>query len=438
MAAVSAHAAAAPPRRAPNVILIMSDDQGSVDLGCYGTEDLVTPHLDALAGRGVRFTQFYSAAPVCSASRAGTLTGRHPVRAGISGNAPSQQGENGGLTPGVLTMADHLRAGGYATGHVGKWHLGYNDATRPTARGFDSSFGHMGGCIDNWSHFFYWAGPNVHDLHRDGAEIHQPGRFFADLMVEEATRFIDNHRARPFFLFLPFNLPHYPYQPDLKWLDHFRALPIPRRFYAAFLATMDERIGAVLHNVEELGLAEDTIVIFQPDHGHSTEERAFFGGGNAGPYRGAKFSLFEGGIRLPAIISQPGRLPHGAVRGQVVHGCDWLPTVLDLCGLPPAGDDIDGRSITRVLAAADAPSPHEVLHWQMGDGPAAQWAVREGDWKLIGHAWDTSVDDRGHERIPLFLGNVAQDPGERHDFAAEQPEVVARLRAHRAQWLAHG
>jgi arylsulfatase A-like enzyme len=292
----------------------------------------------------------------------------------------------------------------------------------------------MGGCIDNYSHYFYWDGPNVHDLHRDGGEIWQPGRFFPDLMVEEANRFIEANRDRPFFLFLPFNLPHYPYQPDLAWLEHFRHLPHPRNLYAAFLATMDQRIGQVLATVEALGLTQETIVIFQPDHGHSTEERACWGGGCSGPYRGAKFSLFEGGIRLPAVIAAPGRLPAGAVRGQLTYGCDWLPTLARLCGFEtPEG--IDGLDILPVLQSAEAASPHEVLHWQMGTGPQAQWAVRRGDWKLIGNAWDTSLNDRGSERTPLFLANLAQDPGERCNLIEEQAAVAAELRAERERWL---
>jgi arylsulfatase A-like enzyme len=162
-------AAASAPK--PNVIFILADDQGSVDLGCYGAKDLHTPHTDAIAARGVRFTQFYSAAAVCSPSRAGALTGRWPARAGVPGNVSSQKGGRGGLPPEERTMAEVFKAAGYATAHIGKWHLGYTPETSPRAQGFDHSFGHMGGCIDNYSHFFYWQGPNRHDLWRDGTEV---------------------------------------------------------------------------------------------------------------------------------------------------------------------------------------------------------------------------------------------------------------------------
>ncbi|HVX60653.1 MAG TPA: sulfatase-like hydrolase/transferase, partial [Pirellulales bacterium] len=313
----------------PNVIVIMTDDQGSIDAGCYGAKDLATPAIDALAKRGVRFTQFYAAAPVCSPSRAGLLTGRYPLRAGLPNNAGSQRGGHG--MPGEqVTIAEMLKAAGYATAHIGKWHLGYTPEMMPNGHGFDHSFGHMGGCIDNYSHFFYWSGPNVHDLHRNGREVHYPGRFFGDLMVEEATRFIEQHRSQPFFIYFAVNMPHYPYQGDPKWLEHYKDLPYPRNLYAAFVSTLDERVvGALLNKVDDFGLREKTLVIYQSDNGHSTEERAHFGGGNPGPYRGAKFSLFEGGMRLPAVISWPGHLPEGEVRDQLVHSCDWMPTIAE-------------------------------------------------------------------------------------------------------------
>jgi arylsulfatase A len=419
----------------PNVIVILSDDQGSVDAGCYGAKDLLTPNIDALAARGVRFTQFYAAAPVCSPSRAGLLTGRYPLRCGITGNASSQHDGKDALPTSEITMAQMFKAAGYATAHLGKWHLGYTPETVPTARGFDFSFGHMGGCIDNFSHFFHWAGPSVHDLHLNGAEVYHNGEFFPDLMVREATRFIEAHRAQPFFLYFAINLPHYPYQPDEKWRKHFKDLPYPRNLYAAFLTTMDDRIGALLRRVDDLRLRDRTIVIFQSDNGHSTEDRAHSGGGSAGPYRGAKFSLLEGGIRLPGIISWPGHLPQGAMRSQVVHGCDWFPTVAELCEVKVLNPDLDGRSLVPVIKSAAARSPHDVLHWQVDSGTNTQWAVREGDWKLIGNAWDTTKGATDKRRIPLFLANLAEDVGEQNDYAAGQPQIVERLRKLHEEWV---
>ena len=419
--------------RKPNVILIVTDDQGAVDAGCYGAKDLVTPAIDALAARGLRFTQFYAAAAVCSPSRAALLTGRYPLRAGLTGNASSEAGGQG-LPGAQVTLAETFKAAGYATAHIGKWHLGYTPDEMPNAQGFDHSFGHMGGCIDNFSHFFYWQGANRHDLHRNGREVRAPGRFFGDLMVEEAAGFLERNRDRPFLVYFALNMPHYPYQGDPKWLEHFRDLPSPRNLYAAFLATCDERIGALLAKIDALGLRQDTIVVFQSDNGHSTEDRAHGGGGSSGPYRGAKFSLFEGGIRLPGILSWPGHLPAGETRGQLAHACDWLPTLAELCGVPLLEPDVDGRSLVPVLRAADAPSPHAALHWD--GGKRSQWAVREGDWKLMGNLQSTPGDPLAPEDKRLFLANLSTDPGERTNLAARHPDRVAQLQQRRADWLA--
>jgi arylsulfatase A-like enzyme len=322
-----------------------------------------------------------------------------------------------------VTIAEMLKAAGYATGHVGKWHLGYSPDTMPLGQGFDTSFGHMGGCIDNYSHFFYWDGPNRHDLHRDGREVHRPGRFFGDLMAEEGIAFLRQNKDRPFFLYFAINEPHYPYQGDPKWLERYAGLKYPRNLYAAFLSTMDERIGRLIAELDSLRLRERTLVIVQSDHGHSTEERAHFGGGSAGIYRGAKFSLFEGGIRVPAIASWPGHLPEGQVRVQIAHGCDWLPTIAELCGVPSPKVRLDGRSLAAVIRSADAPSPHDELHWRHEKG----WAVRSGDWKLLHDAVDTSDRNPGKNIPGDYLVNLRDDPSEGTNLAAGHPEIVDRL-----------
>ncbi len=414
----------------PNVIFILADDQGSVDVGCYGAADLHTPHTDALAERGVRFTQFYSAAPVCSPSRAGILTGRWPARAGVPGNCSSQQGGRGALPPSEITMAEMFKDAGYATAHIGKWHLGYTRETMPLMQGFDHSMGHMGGCIDNWSHFFYWNGPNIHDLWRNGTEVFHDGQYFPDLMVKEASEFMQTNRANPFFIYYALNTPHYPYQGDAHWLEHFQGLQYPRNLYAAFLAAQDQRIGELLTKVDALGLRDDTIIVFQSDNGFSTEERAHFGGGNSGPYRGAKFSLFEGGIRLPAIISWPSQLPANEVRDQLAHACDWMPTLAELTQVQPPAVHLDGRSLVKVLKDASAQSPHaeRALHWQVGTGKNANWAVREGDWKLLGDVRHTGDGEDPDARTATFLVNLADDLGERTNLAEQHPEIVSRLR----------
>jgi len=419
---------------APNVIIIYTDDQGSVDAGCYGADDLMTPNLDRLAATGIRFTQFYAPAPVCSASRAGLLTGKYPPNAGVPSNVSSRPG-NPGMAPEQVTIAEVLKGAGYATAHIGKWHLGYTPETMPNNQGFDYSFGHMGGCIDNYSHFFYWAGPNRHDLHRNGEEVFHDGEFFPDLMVKEAGEFMAAHRDEPFFIYFAMNGPHYPYQGEAEWLAHYRGagVPYPRDLYAAFLSSVDARIGALIDQVEALGLRENTVIIVQSDHGHSVEERAHLGGGSAGPYRGAKFSLFEGGLRVPAIVSWPGHLEAGGVRDQIAHGSDWFPTIAEFCGVPLDGAAIDGKSLGPLLRSAEAPSPHGALHWIFPGGPDSQWAVREGDWKLLGNPQDPTAPE-GAELPPYMLVNVARDPGEQTDLTEQEPEKFAALKALHEAW----
>jgi arylsulfatase A len=429
-----------PAAERPNVIVILTDDQGTIDAKCFGATDLVTPGIDSLAQRGVRLTQFYAAAPVCSPSRAGLLTGRYPVRAGVPGNVSSQKG-GVGMPSEQITMAETFKAAGYATAHVGKWHLGYTPQTMPGGQGFDFSFGHMGGCIDNFSHFFYWRGPNRHDLWRQGEEVYRDGRFFPDLMVEEAVDFITENQQRPFFMYFAMNTPHYPYQGDVKWLEYYQDLAYPRNLYAAFVTTLDARIKTLVDAVDELNLRERTIIVFQSDHGHSTEQRAHHGGGNAGPHRGAKFSLFEGGIRVPAVISWPGSLSEGAVRDQMAHSCDWLPTLAELCGVKLLNDDVDGRSLVKVLKSETAESPHDVLHWTIG----GSWAVRQGPWKLLGNPRDTGTtaswsgpDSPGKLPAPpkLMLVNIEEDPSEKTDRSSQEPEVFQKLKAAHDDWAA--
>ncbi len=419
--------------RPPNVVIIYTDDQGTLDANCYGAKDLITPHTDSLARQGIRFTQMYAPSCICSASRAGLMTGRIPVRAGVPGNCPSTKGMPGMPTEEV-TIAEMLRRTGYVTGHVGKWHLGYTPETMPGGQGFDYTFGHMGGCIDNYSHFFYWHGPNRHDLWRNGAEIWDDGRFFPDLMADACEQFLEKNKDRPFFLYWANNVPHYPLQGTDRWRAKYKHLPAPRRMYAAFVSTLDERIGRVVAKIDELGLREKTLIIFQSDHGHSTEERTFGGGGFAGPYRGAKGCLFEGGLRVPSIVSMPGTVPQGEVRSQMATGCDWLPTIAQLCKAKLPKRKIDGKSLVPVIRSGDAPSPHEEFYWQFGRGGGAQWVVRQGDWKLLGNPRDNSRKTPLTKDDKLFLCDLSEDIGEMKNVAKENPEVVGRLKAIRAEF----
>ena len=418
--------------RKPNVVLIFTDDQGTIDLNCYGAKDLHTPNLDRLAREGTRFTQFYVAAPVCSPSRAALMTGRYPQRAGVPGNVSSTKGE-AGMNPEQVTIAEMLKSAGYATGHVGKWHLGYTPETMPNGQGYDSSFGHMGGCIDNYSHFFYWQGPNRHDLWEDGKEIWRDGEYFGDMMVDRCKKFIDEKKKEPFFLYWAINMPHYPLQGTEKWRKKYDSLPAPRRMYAEFVSTVDEMVGEVVAHLEKLKLREDTIIIWLSDHGHSVEQRTFSGGGSAGDFRGHKFTLWEGGIRVPCIVSWPGRIPKNAVRDQVGISIDWMPTIAEYCGVKPPDREIDGKSITGLIDSADAPSPHDVLHWQTGrDG--RHWAVRQGKWKLVHNGPATGYKGRKLPAEKDFLSDMTNDTTETKNIAENHPEIVERLTKLHNDW----
>lgn len=400
----------------PNVIVIYTDDHGTLDVNCFGATDLHTPNMDALAASGVRFTQFY-AAPVSSASRASLLTGQFTRRAGVTGNAGLK-----GLPPEKETIAERMRANGYRTACIGKWHLGSLPEYAPNSQGFDYFWGFLGGCIDSYSHFYYWWGPNVHDLWCDRQEIHREGRFFTEETLHEVRNFIDRDDDRPFFLYWAVNIPHYPLQPKEKWLEYYAALENPRRMYAAYVSTFDDYLGELRAFLAARGLEENTIVVFQSDNGHSTEVRTFGGGGYCGDYRGGKFSLFEGGIRVPAVISWPGHLPQNEVRAQVAMNIDWFPTLVELCGIDDAGLDVDGRSLVPLLRD-DAPSPHDVLHFDF----ERQWAVRAGDWKLLHDAIDVLPDDKNRTIEGLMLTNLEIDPTESRDLKEQYPEKVREL-----------
>lgn len=434
MAAAVASGKATDSSSRPNVLIIYTDDQGSIDVNCYGATDLKTPNLDGLAQDGVRFTQMLAPAPICSASRVGLLTGRMPIRAGQAGNGP--------LSGDETTIAEVFAAAGYRTGHVGKWHLGKSQETYPLAQGFATSFGHMEGCIDNYSHFFFWNGPNRHDLWRDGKEVFEDGNYFPDLMERECKSFFDQSESddRPFFLYWAFNAPHYPYQGTSRWRDEYRDLENPRARYAAFVSTADEYIGRVIQHLKSIDEYDNTIILFQSDHGHSTETRAFGGGGNSGPYRGAKQSLFEGGLRVPSVVVWKQGIPQNEVRDEFVTGCDWFPTLCELANIELPQHHLDGKSIVDVIKSSEVKTPHDSFQWQFGYGRNSQWAVREGDWKLIGNPVDTTLPQSSRKNggrldAPFFLANLASDVGETTNLADENSDVVERLLQYRTQLL---
>ncbi len=431
--------------RQPNVVIFLTDDQGTLDAHCFGATDLQTPAIDQLAETGVRFTQAY-AHMVCCPARAALLTGRYPQRGGVNdwtqSNLHSKAGTNMALEE--VTLAEALKEAGYRTAIFGKWHLGAAPGFGPTRQGFDEFFGNRGGFIDNFNHFFLHQ-TGFHDLYEGEDEQFRPDEFYPELIVNRSLEFIEENQEAPFFLYLPFNTPHYPEQPPAEYLAMYEGMEEPRRTYAAFVTMTDAYIGKVLAKLEELDLRKDTIVLFLSDNGHSTEDNAIRvdnhksglpkghnygangGGGYTGKWIGHKATFFEGGVRVPAVLSYPAKVPQGIVRDQAVMMMDWFPTILELSETRRSGDLLDGVSLLPIIESADAKSGHDVLHFQWINS----WSARRGDWKLICH------QGRGANSQPRYtLHNLADAEPEVSDHAATHPEVVERLKALHETWQA--
>jgi arylsulfatase A len=417
----------------PNVVIFYTDDQGTLDAGCYGSKDLKTPNMDRIARDGVRFTQAY-AHTVCCPSRAAMLTGRHPQRSGVNswtqGNI-KQPGKGVNMAIDEITIGEALKAAGYKTALFGKWHVGSHKDHGPTKQGFDEFFGLRNGFIDNYNHYFL-HGKGYHDLYEGTTEVFKKGEYFPTLITDRALQFVEKNKDNPFLLYLAFNIPHYPEQALKQHTELYKDLPEPRRSYAAITTTTDYHIGLVLKKLDELKLTENTIVIFQSDNGHSKEINqirvddhnsglpkghkygALGGGGNTGKWTGHKGNFFEGGVRVPAMVSWPAKLPKGIVRDQAVTIMDWLPSLIEWTGAPKPDVKLDGRSLQPIIDSADASTAHPVIYFQW----QRNWAVREGDWKLY--------------RKQLY--NLADEQPEKKNYAAEKPEIVKSLQARYDAW----
>lgn len=404
--------------RPPNVVLIVSDDQGYADLGFHGSKEIPTPQLDALAASGTVCTSGYVTFPVCSPSRAGFLSGRHGARFGYDTN-PDQRTSNAhaaGLPLSERTMADALRAAGYHTGLVGKWHLGTEAYFHPNERGFDEFYGFVGGGHQYWG----WkpdkgyTAPLLrnHDV-VPGAET----RYLTDLLADEAVSFVERNREKPFFLYLAFNAPHSPLQASPEYLQRVPHLNGRRQTYAAMLVALDDGVGRLRQKLAELGLERDTLVIFITDNGGPPQDNA---SSNA-PLRGRKSQVWEGGIRVPYVISWPGKVAAGARYDRPVSTLDFLPTFLALAAVDPHGQPgLEGVNLLPYLGGERKGDPHEYLYWRHRNGA---WAIRSGDWKLV-------HDVDGKE----YLFNLARDIGETTALTEAQPEVAARLRLAWETW----
>ena len=425
----------------PNVVILFTDDQGTIDANCYGSKDLITPNIDKLAATGVLFTQAY-AHTVCCPARAALMTGRHPQRGGVwnwtQGDMNAAKGINMALEE--VTLAEALKPAGYKTALFGKWHLGAHRDYGPKKQGFDEFFGIRDGFIDNYNHYFL-HGTGFHDLYEGTNPIKADGQYFPDLMVKRSLNFIDQNKDKPFFLYVPFNIPHYPEQSLKKHELLYKDMKDPaRRSYGAIVTTTDYYIGKIIDKIEEHNLRDNTIIIFMSDNGHSEEtgnkirvdnhksgypKGHFYGatgGGSTGKWIGRKGNFLEGGIRVPAIISYPSKLPQGAIRNQIITAMDWFPTVLDLCDIKQKANSpkLDGHNIVPIIKDKKANSNYSRLHFAWGNN----WAVREGAWKLIGNKNNSKMS----------LHNLTDKKPEVINYAKDKPDIVKHLLSLHKSW----
>jgi len=407
-------AAASAERARPNVVYFLVDDLGAQDCGFSGGKEIKTPHIDKLAAEGCTLTAFY-AQPLCSPTRAALLTGRYPMRYGLQVGVVRPWATYG-LPVEEKTLADDLLAAGYATGLFGKWHLGFSSPDyRPLRRGFVKQYGHYNGAIDYFTH----ERDGGLDWHEDEQPLHEAG-YSTALIGKHAAQFARDHAGRkPFFLYVPFNAVHDPYQPPRGGGRDYSDLQGNRRKYAAMLTATDQAIGEVVDSVESAGVRSNTLFIFSSDNGGPSPGRIT----DNGNYRGGKRELYEGGVRVAAFATWDGQIPAGTTNNEPMHIVDWRPTLQKLCGADPGGDlPMDGLDVWPTLVQS-APSPHDAI---LLNSAPREAAVRAGDWKLIVRSGvGVRATRRNVETVQLF--DLRNDPYEKSNLATERPEKVQEL-----------
>ena len=421
----------------PNILLIVADDLGFSDVGFQGCRDIPTPNLDRLAASGTRCTSGYVTYSVCSPSRAGFLTGRYQQRFGHEYNPKwDATSTTHGLPLSETTIADALRAAGYTTGAIGKWHQGAHPQFHPNRRGFDEFFGFLGGghryLPGSLVEVEIGAGKKANPedaehnapLLRNNVQVPEEGELTTRLGAE-ATDSVTRHArdAKPWFLYFAFNAPHNPAQARPDMYERFASIVDPRRrTYAAMVATLDESVGRVLAALDATGQREKTLIFFFSDNGGPMTKRNANSSGNA-PLRGQKGDVFEGGIRVPFVVSWPGHVPAGATYAPPVSTLDIFPTALAVARTTrdPQRPPLDGVNLLPFITGADKSVPHARLFWRMDGGEA--FAVREGNWKWL-HTYSN----------PPELYDLATDLGESRNVATQHPEVASRLAAAAAEW----
>ena len=420
--------------RQPNLIILLADDLGYGDVKCFGSPDVPTPHIDSIAAGGARFTDGYVSAAVCSPSRAGLLTGRYQQRYGHEynpGPARRDREQNLGLAHSEMTLPQALKKSGYATGMVGKWHLGSNPPFHPLARGFDEYFGFLSGAnsyitsktpagqmVDTEDAPAEIIAERREPIYR-GREPVMENEYLTEAFRREAVTFIDRHKKEPFFLYMAFNAVHTPLQATQKYLDRFANIANKRhRMLAAMTSAMDDAIGAIVSKIRESGLEKDTVICFLSDNGCPIYTRA----GSNGPLNGCKCTYYEGGIRVPFAMQWPGHIPAGQTYRHPVVSRDIFPTFLNLAGARlPQDREYDGVDLMPYLTSKKEGAPHDILFWRAGSNSAA----RRGNWKLIAI---------GEDKNRLY--DLATDIGEKKDLSTQHPDVVKELRAALKAWNA--
>lgn len=423
--------------RKPNVVFILGDDLGYCDVSMYGCKDIPTPNIDSIAKNGIKFTNAYVSAPVCSPSRAGLITGRYQQRFGFEFNAgPLQRAINNkemGLPLTEITLAQAMKRAGYATGMVGKWHMGMNDRYMPTQRGFDEYFGFLfganlyidpnkpgvmsrPGAVEGGGSTASTRSPQ-NPIYRNTRPVEEE-EYLTDAFAREAVAYIDRHQKEPFFLYAPFNAPHEPFQATQKYLDRFPNVKDERRrVYMAMVSALDDGVGAILKKLRETGLERDTLVVFLSDNGCAT----YTGACTNDPLRFGKLTHLEGGFRVPFAMQWPGHLKAETVSDQVISSLDLFPTAIALAGAElPKDRPYDGVNLLPYLTGKTKRSPHEVLCWR--NGPNA--AVRKGNWKLF----------KGGDHYWLF--DLSKDIAEQRNLADKYPGLVEQLKKELAKWEA--
>jgi arylsulfatase A-like enzyme len=426
-----------PAERQPNIVFLLADDLGYCDVSLYDCKDIPTPNIDALAKNGIKFTQGYVSAPVCSPSRAGLMTGRYQQRFGFEFNAgPFRRAisdKDMGLPLSEITLPEVLKKAGYATGMVGKWHLGMNERYWPNQRGFEEFFGFLFG-----GHLY--IDPNTagvvtvnsrddeggsgqgkqslqNPIYRNQTPVAEKD-YLTDAFAREAVAYIDRHQKEPFFLYTAFNAPHSPFQATQKYLDRFPNVKDERRrVYMAMVSALDDAVGSILHKLHETGLEKDTLVVFLSDNGCATYTRTC----TNDPLRFGKLTPFEGGIRVPFAMQWTGHLQAGTVFDRPISSLDLFTTAVTVAGGKLPKDRVmDGVNLLPYLTAQKETPIHDRLQWRNGPNGA----LRKENWKLI----------KGGDHYWLF--DLSKDMGERKNLAVEHPEIIEPLKKEFVQWSA--